>query len=576
MALKLRHHDRKMHLRRVPRGETARSIFEAVEQVRVEALGARKMAGVADNLSALWRQRSDQRGHARVKNKDDAPIADVISLIAREQLLGATPPESARAMVDMWRADIEAAAGRDFQKLKETLGNQDAFARAARQLIRDLKLGDESSDLQDEDQEDSQDQENADGQSNETGDDQSDSSESQGYGAQGEETEDASEQEDASETTADQAQTEMQMGSGDEEEPGRAERPWLPPGALSNEPLGQQYHAYTQKFDEIVEADQLCDAEELGRLRNHLDQQLSHLSGVIGKLANRLQRRLMAQQNRSWEFDLDEGMLDAARLTRIITNPMHSLSYKVEKDTNFRDTVVSLLIDNSGSMRGRPITVAAMSADILARTLERCGVKVEILGFTTRAWKGGQSREQWLAAGKPANPGRLNDLRHIIYKPADAPWRRARKSLGLMLREGILKENIDGEALLWAHNRLLPRSEERKILMVISDGAPVDDSTLSVNPGNYLERHLRDVIDWIETRSPVELIAIGIGHDVTRYYRRAVTIVDADQLGGTMMEQLASLFDEEDQKDVRAARDGRRAARAMSKATKGGGGKRAA
>ena len=276
------------------------------------------------------------------------------------------------------------------------------------------------------------------------------------------------------------------MGSGDEEEPGRAERPWLPPGALSNEPLGQQYHAYTVKFDEIVDADQLCDAEELGRLRNHLDQQLSHLQGVIGKLANRLQRRLMAQQNRSWDFDLDEGTLDAARLARIVANPMHALSFKKEKETNFRDTVVSLLIDNSGSMRGRPITVAAMSADILARTLERCGVKVEILGFTTRAWKGGQSREQWLAAGKPANPGRLNDLRHIIYKPADAPWRRARKNLGLMLREGILKENIDGEALLWAHNRLLPRTEERKIMMVISDGAPVDDSTLSVNPGNYL------------------------------------------------------------------------------------------
>ena len=469
----------------------------------------------------------------------------------------------------MWRADVESAAGRDFQKLRESLGNQEAFARAARQLIRDLKLGDESADLQDEDDQESQDQENADGQSNETGDDQSDSSETHGYGAQGEETEDASEQEDASETVADQAQTEMQMGSGDEEEPGRAERPWLPPGALSNEPLGQQYHAYTVKFDEIVDADQLCDAEELGRLRNHLDQQLSHLQGVIGKLANRLQRRLMAQQNRSWEFDLDEGTLDAARLARIVANPMHALSFKKEKETNFRDTVVSLLIDNSGSMRGRPITVAAMSADILARTLERCGVKVEILGFTTRAWKGGQSREQWLAAGKPANPGRLNDLRHIIYKPADAPWRRARKNLGLMLREGILKENIDGEALLWAHNRLLPRTEERKIMMVISDGAPVDDSTLSVNPGNYLERHLRDVIDWIETRSPVELIAIGIGHDVTRYYRKAVTIVDADQLGGTMMEQLASLFDEEEAKAVRAARGQRN----NPKAAKGGAGK---
>ena len=343
MALKLRHHDRKTHLRRVPRGETARAIFEAVEQVRVEALGARRMAGVADNLAALWRQRSDQRGHARIKSKDDAPIADVIGLIAREQLLGASPPEAAKAMVDMWRADVESAAGRDFQKLRESLTNQESFARAARQLIRDLKLGDESADLQDEDDQESQDQENADGQSNETGDDQSDSSETHGYGAQGEETEDASEQEDASETVADQAQTEMQMGSGDEEEPGRAERPWLPPGALSNEPLGQQYHAYTVKFDEIVDADQLCDAEELGRLRNHLDQQLSHLQGVIGKLANRLQRRLMAQQNRSWDFDLDEGTLDAARLARIVANPMHALSFKKEKETNFRDTVVSLL-----------------------------------------------------------------------------------------------------------------------------------------------------------------------------------------------------------------------------------------
>ena len=330
------------------------------------------------------------------------------------------------------------------------------------------------------------------------------------------------------------------------------------------------YRAFSVAFDEVIEAEKLCDPDELSRLRHLLDQQLAHLQSVIARLANRLQRRLMAKQTRAWEFDLDEGLLDAARLSRIVANPVLPLAYKREREMQFRDTVVTLLIDNSGSMRGRPITVAAMSADILARTLERCGVKVEILGFTTRAWKGGQSREQWLAAGKPANPGRLNDLRHIIYKPADAPWRRARKNLGLMLREGILKENIDGEALLWAHNRLLPRTEERKILMVISDGAPVDDSTLSVNPGNYLERHLRDVIDWIETRSPIELIAIGIGHDVTRYYRRAVTIVDADQLGGTMMEQLAGLFDEEDAKKLRtrsgrrrvstAAKPGRRAA----------------
>jgi cobaltochelatase CobT len=269
------------------------------------------------------------------------------------------------------------------------------------------------------------------------------------------------------------------------------------------------------------------------------------MQGAVTKLANRLQRRLMAQQLRSWDFDQEEGLLDAARLARVVVNPAHSLSNKMERDTEFRDTVVTLLIDNSGSMRGRPISIAAISADIMARTLERCGVKTEILGFTTRAWKGGQSREHWLAAGRPAQPGRLNDLRHIIYKKADEPWRRARRNLGLMMREGLLKENIDGEALLWAHNRLIARNEDRRILMVISDGAPVDDSTLSVNSGTYLERHLRQVIDWIENRSPVQLVAIGIGHDVTRYYRRAVTIMDAEQLGGTMVEQLAGLFDED-------------------------------
>ena len=328
---------------------------------------------------------------------------------------------------------------------------------------------------------------------------------------------------------------------GDSETPGEPQRPRQ---FGANEPRGPDYRAFTPKFDETIAAEDLCEPEELDRLRGYLDKQLSSLQGVVARLANRLQRRLMAQQNRSWDFDLEEGMLDPARLTRVIIDPMHALSFKAEKDTEFRDTVVTLLLDNSGSMRGRPITVAATCADILARTLERCGVKVEILGFTTRAWKGGQSREHWLTAGKPANPGRLNDLRHIIYKSADAPWRRARKNLGLMMREGLLKENIDGEALDWAHKRLLGRTEQRKILMMISDGAPVDDSTLSVNPGNYLERHLRWVIEEIETRSPVELIAIGIGHDVTRYYRRAVTIVDAEELGGAMTEKLAELFAE--------------------------------
>ena len=557
LALRTRFHDRRLHARRQPKSEAARAIFDAVEQVRVEAIGANRMTGVAANLDAVLNERCEQRGFRHITTRDEAPVADVVGMMVREQLTGRPVPEAAKAMVDLWRADIERMAGKDMTRLREVVRNQDQFSRALKRLIRDLKLSDEEGEL-DRDEEESDDAEDAQGQSEERGEDGADSSETHGYGASGEETDDSADDDDSSETVADQAQTDVTMGASDEEEPGRAERPWIPPGSLSNEPNALQYHPYTAKFDEIVDAADLCDAEELSRLRAHLDQQLSHLQGVIGRLANRLQRRLMAQQNRAWEFDLEEGILDAARLARIIVTPGQSLSYKVERDTDFRDTVVTLLIDNSGSMRGRPITVAAMSADILARTLERCGVKVEILGFTTRAWKGGQSREKWLADGKPANPGRLNDLRHIVYKPADAPWRRARKSLGLMLREGILKENIDGEALLWAHNRLLSRTEERKILMVISDGAPVDDATLSVNPGNYLERHLRDVIDYIETRSPIELVAIGIGHDVTRYYRRAVTIVDADQLGGTMMEQLASLFDEEENAAIAQRRAGGR------------------
>ena len=314
---------------------------------------------------------------------------------------------------------------------------------------------------------------------------------------------------------------------------------------MLDDPEAFGYKVFTRAFDEIVNAEELCDTDELDRLRAFLDKQLQALHGAVARLANRLQRRLLAQQNRGWDFDLDEGMIDAARLARVIVDPMHPLTFKQERDTQFRDTVVTLLLDNSGSMRGRPIMVAACCADILARTLERCGVKVEILGFTTRAWKGGHAREAWLNALKPPLPGRLNDLRHIVYKSADAPWRRSRRNLGLMMREGLLKENIDGEALAWAHARLLARPEQRRILMMISDGAPVDDSTLSVNSGSYLERHLRQVIEEIETRSPVELLAIGIGHDVTRYYRRAVTVTDAEELAGVMTEKLAELFDED-------------------------------
>jgi cobaltochelatase CobT len=551
IALRLRHHDDATHSRTQPSGQSARAIFNAVEQARVEAIGARSMKGIEANLAAALNERCRRSGFARIAAREDAPLAEVIGLLAREALTGQAPPESARRMVDLWRDELGERAGRSLHELAEHLNDQKAFATIARQLISDLELNEDSA------ADDSDDSESSEGE-----DDQASEGESEGaegdsanpLSAQGEESQDG-EGEEGAESGVEDASSEMMPGMGDEE-PGRTSPMNLPPGFGRNDRRQPAYVAFTTEFDEVVTAEDLCDADELTRLRHHLDQQLANLQGVVSRLANRLQRRLMAQQTRSWEFDLEEGLLDAARLARVVTNPTHSLSYKIEKEMDFRDTVVGLLIDNSGSMRGRPITVAAMSADILARTLERCGVKVEILGFTTRAWKGGQGREKWLGAGKPANPGRLNDLRHIVYKEADAPWRRARKNLGLMLREGILKENIDGEALLWAHQRLIGRPEERRILMVISDGAPVDDSTLSVNPGNYLERHLREVIGWIETRSPVELTAIGIGHDVTRYYRRAVTIFDADQLGGTMLEQLAALFEE----DKKTGRRGRAAA----------------
>jgi cobaltochelatase CobT len=540
MALRLRHHNAEIHARRVPSGSMSRAIFEAVEQARCEALGSRRMSGVASNLAAALDERCRAQGYARIADRESAPLPEVVAFLAREAMGGEPPPEAARRMVDLWRPWVEARAGQDFNALEKLVTDQESFAEAARQLIRDLELGEDDAAATEAESNEQEGDENQPGEESGEGAEGADSSAESMAGGESRETEAA----EGAEGDAEDADGEQEAGMG-EDGPERPGRRWRPHGPFSNQPDEPSYRAFTTAFDETIDADQLCDADELTRLRLHLDQQLGHLSGVIGRLANRLQRRLLARQNRAWEFDLEEGMLDAARLSRVVTNPAYPLSYKREKDTKFRDTVVSLLIDNSGSMRGRPITVAAMSADILARTLERCSVKVEILGFTTRAWKGGQSRERWLTAGKPPGPGRLNDLRHIIYKSADAPWRRARKSLGLMLREGLLKENIDGEALMWAHNRLVGRPEQRKILMVISDGAPVDDSTLSVNPGNYLERHLRDVIEYIETRSSVELLAIGIGHDVTRYYRRAVTIVDAEQLGGTMTEKLAELFDEE-------------------------------
>jgi cobaltochelatase CobT len=539
-ALKLRHHNEALHLRNVPMDDIARAVFDAVEQARVEALGARSMEGVRANLARAIEMRMRTDPITRARNQAEVPLATALSLMVRERLTGEVPPEAARHGLDLVSRWVEEKAGSDLDALRLALDDQAAFALLANKVLRDLELieGEPTHEQPEQGEE-------AEGEDQDEGGDGDQQEEDEG-GARDGEAEVRAEEAAASDSDAEGAYEQDDFdqednGLGDDGEEGMvAVRPNRP---FSDLPPQFDYRIFTHRFDETIEAAELCDDEELTRLRSYLDQQLIHLQGAVTKLANRLQRRLMAQQSRSWDFDQEEGLLDAARLARVIVNPAHSLSYKVERDTEFRDTVVTLLIDNSGSMRGRPISIAAISADILARTLERCGVKVEILGFTTRAWKGGQSREKWLSEGRPPQPGRLNDLRHIVYKQADEPWRRARRSLGLMMREGLLKENIDGEALLWAHNRLIGRPEERRILMVISDGAPVDDSTLSVNSGTYLERHLRQVIGWIEARSPVELIAIGIGHDVTRYYQRAVTIMDADQLGGTMIEQLAALFD---------------------------------
>jgi cobaltochelatase CobT len=542
LALRQRYHDPVLHGQRMPATAAAQALYEAVEQVRVESIGAEHMAGVANNLDAALEDHCRTKGFARVTERDQVSIADAVGLLAREAITGRQPPPSARQMVDLWRPFIESKIGPTLEDLGKNLHDQAHFQDVVRQIISDLGFADdEMNNAPEPDEADGENQDSAEGEQSGESDSEGEAAATDGTGEQ----QDGDEQFEDADAPTEDGDGELQPGAG-EEDPDAPGSPWRPPDNLHNQPSQFIYSAFTTEFDEVVEADELCDADELGRLRQQLDQQIGHLQSVISRLANRLQRRLMAKQTRSWDFDLEEGLLDTGRLSRVVTNPTHPLTFKQEKDTNFRDTVVSLLIDNSGSMRGRPISVAAMSADILARTLERCGVKVEILGFTTRAWKGGQSREKWLGAGKPSGPGRLNDLRHIVYKSADAPWRRARKNLGLMLREGLLKENIDGEALVWAHERLLARSEQRRILVIISDGAPVDDSTLSVNAGNYLERHLRQVIEWIESYSPVELLAIGIGHDVTRYYRRAVTIVDAEQLGGTVMDQLAELFEEEE------------------------------
>ena len=553
-ALRLRYHDDGTHRRYAPEGETAVALFEAMETARCEAMGARAMPGTAGNIDAKIADEARRGGYAEITDPGRAPLAQAAGYLVRQLATGRKLPAGAENVLGLWRGHLDAQAGGTFAGLDAVLDDQQAFARFARRVIEDLGYGDqlgEDPDAGDDATEAEEDE--ASPEEQEAGGDAEDDT-SEEAAADDAATDERADREDlqAAIDTVEDADAAEEMDVED------SELPELRPPAPWSE-ADPAYKVYTTRFDEEIAAEDLADPVELERLRAYLDQQLEPLKGAVARLANRLQRRLQAQQNRAWEFDLEEGTLDAGRLARVVANPMTPLSFKRERDTDFRDTVVTLLLDNSGSMRGRPISIAAISADVLARTLERCQVKVEILGFTTRAWKGGQSREAWLGAHRPALPGRLNDLRHIVYKAAEAPWRRARSNLGLMMKEGLLKENIDGEALEWAHRRLTGRPEARRILMVISDGAPVDDSTLSVNPASYLEKHLRDVIAMVERRRQVELIAIGIGHDVTRYYERAVTITDVEQLAGAMTEQLAALFDNDPVRVARSAR-GRAAA----------------
>ena len=541
MALNRRYHNGQTHARYTPQGEMARELYEAMETARCEAVGARDMPGTAGNIDAKIAHDAMRKGYDQVKQAADAPLAVAAGYLIRHLATGRDLPSGATNVMELWRPFIEQQAGGTLEDLDAILDNQADFAKFARKMIKDLGYGDQlgqDPDQIDDDQDDTAEDSGEEEQDpDSTGDDNTDEEETEGSAEQSQE-----EQQDAS-----QAQVSMDemadQEMGEEAEMPDGEAPMEPPAPQPISDADPDYLVYQTEHDEEIRAEDLAEPVELERLRAYLDQQLEPLKGAVSRLANKLQRRLQAQQNRSWEFDLEEGTLDAGRLARVIANPTTPLSFKVEKDTEFRDTCVTLLLDNSGSMRGRPISIAAICADVLARTLERCNVKVEILGFTTRAWKGGQAREAWLNDGRPQQPGRLNDLRHIIYKSGDTPWRRARPNLGLMMKEGLLKENIDGEALEWAHRRMIARPEARKILMVISDGAPVDDSTLSVNPANFLEKHLRDVIEMVEKRRAVELLAIGIGHDVTRYYDRAVTITDVEQLAGAMTEQLAALFD---------------------------------
>ncbi len=501
------------------------SLMQEMENVRVEVLGSKKYPGIASNINAKFEEKCSL--YQSFEEKEDVLEIALEGWLRKLFLPNISSQEPPKLLKD-WEKEFEDKGSLFKKELIDSLEDQIKFAEISRTLLKALEIeeiepvSEEDQQEDDSDNEEQNSEDDSEEESNETG-----------------ESSDQDSQEGSDETEAEAGDVD-EDAIVDENQEIVANQSWLE--SLVGQTANFTYKVYTRAFDEEVTAEDLCSPEELQRLRKHLDQLMGSSKGTVSKLAHRLQRFLMAQQNRSWEFNKEEGILDSARLHKIITDPLTPLSYKVEKDTEFRDTSVSILVDSSGSMRGRSMTVAAICADIISTTLERCNVKTEVLGFTTKQWKGGDSRKMWMEDGKPENPGRLNDIRHIIFKSADTPWRRGQKNFGLMLREGLLKENVDGEALIWAHDRLSRRMEQRKILMVISDGAPVDDSTLSTNQTNFLDLHLRQVIHSIETQSEISLIAIGIGHDVTRYYKNAVTIHRAEELGGAMLEQLTDLF----------------------------------
>jgi len=529
-ALKRKFSNKEIYQKNKPINTSRKLLYDISEKIRYEMIGMKMLRGISKNLKNNYLNKITLKRKDQLKSKEDVQIAEAFEIYMLKNFLNIKLNTLSEKILSYWEKDFKSSFGKHLLYLNKNIENQEKYNARFSEILQKMKIFDSEND--DENKENKE-NENLNKENN------NQDNEKQAHG----EEENTKQDEDKNSLDADYDLNEFKMDEQLVDTDSESQSSENIIQKMNSKVGDKEYRIYTNQFDEVSKAETLETNEEILKLRKNLDQQLTSFQDLITKLANKLQRQLLAKQNRWWEFDLEEGLLDSSKLTRIIMDPQNSLSFKKEKNLEFKDTVVTLLIDNSGSMRGRPITIAAICADILSRTLERCSVKVEILGFTTKNWKGGKSREEWNKNSKPKNPGRLNDLRHIIYKNADAHWRQSKKNLGLMLKEGLLKENIDGEAISWAFNRLKKRKEERKILMVISDGAPVDDSTLSVNSGDFLEKHLKKIVKFIENKSDVEILAIGIGHDVSRYYKKAIKITDVQELGDVMIEQLSGLFE---------------------------------